>query len=85
MSPGWRSTLTTSPSRPPRAPRTKAELDGSVYELAYERRLSMAAGRAADLFDHVAMFSTAVLLRELADAADFEVNAASAFLEAEAE
>jgi hypothetical protein len=35
-----------------------------VYELAYERRLSMAARRAADLFDYVSMFSTASLLRE---------------------
>ena len=42
----------------------------------------MAARRAADLFEHVAMFSTASLLRELA-AADFEVNAASRFIEAE--
>ena len=41
-----------------------------MYELGYERRLSMAARRAADLFDHVAMFSTASLLRELADATD---------------
>ena len=36
-------------------------------------------------FDRVAMFSTASLLRELADAADFEVNAAAGLLETEAE
>ena len=64
-----------------RTPRTKADLDVSVYELSYERRLSMAARREADLFDHVAMFSTASLLRELADAADSEVNAAVDFME----
>ncbi len=64
-------------------PRTKTELDGEIYELAYDRRLSMAARRAADLFDHVAMFSTASLLRELAEAADFEVNVASNFREGE--
>ena len=29
-----------------RTPRTKAGLDGGVYELTYERRLSMAARRA---------------------------------------
>jgi hypothetical protein len=63
--------------------RTKAEVDSDVYELAYERRLSMAARRAADLFDHIAMFSTASLLRELADAADFEVSAAADFMETE--
>ena len=57
-----------------RAPRTKADVDGGVYQLGgYERRLSLAARRAADLFDHVPMFSTASLLRELADAADFNV------------
>ena len=53
-----------------------------MYELTYERRLSMAA-RRADLFDYVSMFSTASLLRELADAADFEVSAGAEFLEAE--
>ena len=37
------------------------------------------------LFDHLAMFSTASLLRELANAADFEVNAATGFMEAETE
>jgi hypothetical protein len=45
--------------------RTKAHVDQGVLELAYERRLSMAARRAADLFD-VSMHSTASLLRELA-------------------
>ena len=69
----------------PRAPRTKADLDVEIYELTYERRLSMAARRAADPFDHVAMFSTASLLRELADMADFEVNAAAGSLEVETE
>ena len=53
---------------------TKTDVDIQVFEMAYERRLLMAARRAADLFDHVAMFSTASLLRELAEAADFEVN-----------
>ncbi len=64
-------------------PRTKADLDGEIYELAYDRRLSMAARRAPDSFDHAAMFSTASLLRELAEAADFEVNVASDFREGE--
>ena len=70
-----------------RTPRTKPDVDGGVYELnyEYERRLSMAARRAADLFDYCSMFSTASLLRALARAADFEVSAASAGLEAEPE
>ncbi len=68
-----------------RTPRTKADLDLEVSELSYDRRLAMAARRAADLFDYCSMYATAALLRELAHAADFEANAASAFLEAEAE
>ena len=52
-------------------------------ELNYERRLCMAASCAAGLFDHVAMFYAASLLRELADAANFGVRAGSPFLEAE--
>ena len=47
----------------PRTRRTKADLDGEVYELTYERRLSMAARRAADLFDYCSMYATASLLR----------------------
>jgi hypothetical protein len=62
-------------------PRTKADVDIEVSELSYDRRLAMAARRATDLFDHVAMFSTASLLRELPEAADFELNAASGFME----
>ena len=62
---------------------TKTDVDIQVFEMAYERRLLMAARRAADLFDHVAMFSTASLLRELAEAADFEVNVATDFREGE--
>ena len=33
-------------------PRTKAQLDFEVSDLTYDRRLSMAARRAADLFDY---------------------------------
>ncbi len=66
-----------------RTPRTKADLDLEVSELPYDRRLAMAARRAADLFDYCSMYTTAALLRELAHAADFEVSAASAFLESE--
>ena len=44
---------------------------------------SLARPACADLFNHVAMFSTASLLRELAEAADFEVNAAAGFMETE--
>ena len=51
--------------------------------MLYERRLSMAASRAADLFDYCSMYATASLLRELAEAEDFEVNVASDFLEGE--
>ena len=61
----------------------EAELDVEVSDLTYDRRLSMAARRAADLFDYCSIFSTASLLRQLARAADFEVSAASAVLEAE--
>ena len=50
-------------------PRTKAELDVEVSDLTYDRRLAMAARRAADLFDYCSMFSTA----------------STAFLEAETE
>ena len=67
----------------PRGPRTKADLDLEVSELSYDRRLAMAARRAADLFDYCSMYATAGLLRELADAADFDVNAAVAVLEPE--
>ncbi len=66
-----------------RPPRTKREVDGSVFELNHERRLSMAARRAADLFDYCSMYATASVLRELAEAADFEVKAASDFLNTE--
>ena len=66
-------------------PRTKADLDLEVSELPYERKLSMAARRAADLFDYGSMYATAALLRQLAHAADFEVSAATGFLEAESE
>ena len=69
----------------PRGPRTKADLDIEVSELSYDRRLAMAARRAADLFDYCSMYATAALLRELAHAADFEVSAASDFMEAGAE
>ena len=64
-------------------PRTsrKADLDLDVGELSYDRRLSMAARRAADLFDYCSMYATASLLRERADAAEFEVNAAADFLD----
>jgi hypothetical protein len=65
--------------------RTKADVDVEVAELSQERRLAMAARRAADLFDYCSMYSTASLLRELAHAADFELNTASAILEAEPE
>ena len=64
-------------------PRTRAAIDTEVSELSYDRRLAMAARRAADLFDYCAMYATASLLRELSHAADFEVSAASAFLEPE--
>ena len=47
-------------------PRTKAQLDVEVSALTYDRRLSMAARRAADVFDYCSMFSTASLLRRLA-------------------
>ncbi len=66
-----------------RVPRTKADLDVEVSELSYDRRLAMAARRAADLFDYCSMYATAALLRELAHAADFEVSAATGFLEGE--
>ena len=54
-----------------RPPVTKARLDIEVSDLTYDRRLSMAARRAADLFDYCSMFSTASLLRALAHGADF--------------
>jgi hypothetical protein len=67
-----------------RPPRTKADLDGDVYyELSQDRRLAMVARRAADLFDHCSMYSTAALLRQLATAADFQVTAAAGFMEAD--
>ena len=46
-------------------PRTKAQLDIEVSDLPFDRRLSMAARRAADLFDYCSMFSTASLVRQL--------------------
>ena len=64
---------------------TKAGLDIEVSGFPYDRRLSMTVRRAADLFDCVSMFSTASLMRELAHAANFEVSASTAFLEAEME
>ena len=67
----------------PRAPRTKADVDVEVSELSRDRRLAMTARRAADLFDYCSMYATATLLRELAHAAAFEVNAAAGFMEAE--
>ena len=67
----------------PRGPRTKADLDLEVSELTYDRRLAMAARRAADLFDYCSMYATAALLRELADAADSFTTAATAILEPE--
>ncbi len=66
-----------------RTPRTKADLDLEVSELSYDRRLAMAARRAADLFDYCSMYATAALLRELAHAADFEVSAAAGFMDFE--
>ena len=66
-------------------PRTKAQFDTEVSELPFDRRLSMTARRAADLFEYVSMHWTASLLRELARAADLEVSAASAVMEAETE
>jgi hypothetical protein len=67
----------------PRVPRTKADVDIEVWELSRERRLAMAARRAADVFSWVSMPATAALLRELAEAADSFTSAASAFLEPE--
>lgn len=64
-------------------PRTKAQLDVEVSDLTYDRRLSMTARRAADLFDYCSLFSTASLLRQLARAADFEVSTAADFLESQ--
>ena len=66
-----------------RVPRTKADVDVQVRELAYDRRLAMAARRAADLFDYCSMYATAALLRELAYAADSLTTAASVVLEPE--
>ena len=43
----------------------------------------MAARRAADLFDYCSMYATACFVRELAEAADFEVNIATDFREGE--
>jgi hypothetical protein len=40
-------------------PAHKADVDGGVLELSYDRRLAVAARRVADLFDQVSMFSTA--------------------------
>ena len=65
----------------PRGPRTKAGLDIEVAELAYDRRLAMAARRAADLFDYCSMYATPALLRELADAADSFTSPAAAVLD----
>jgi hypothetical protein len=62
-------------------PRTKAALDTDVLELGREQRLAMAARRTADLFDHCSMYATAGLLRELARAADFELNASLQFFD----
>ena len=67
----------------PRGPRTKADLDLEVSELAYDRRLAMAARRVADLSITTRCNATASLLRELAHAADFEVSAAAGFMESE--
>ena len=65
------------------APATKADLDVQGSELSYDRRLAMAARRAADLFDYCSMYATAALLRELAYAADSLTTAASVVLEPE--
>ena len=66
-------------------PRTKAALDVDVSHLTYRRRQSMTGRRAANMFDYCSMLTTASMLRQLPRAADFEVSAASAALEAETE
>ena len=55
----------------------------SISEMLYERRLAMAARRAADLFSWVSMPATAALLRELAEAADSFTTAATTIFETE--
>ena len=51
-----------------------------MSELIYERRLAMAARRAADLFSWVSMPAAAAPLGELAEAADSCTQAASTVL-----
>jgi hypothetical protein len=63
----------------PEPSKTRADVDAEVGELFYERRLSMTARRASDVFVWAGMFSTAHLLRALADEVDTPAQPAANF------
>jgi hypothetical protein len=63
--------------------RTKADVDLEVGDLPRERRLGMAARRAADVFSWARMPATASLLRELAYELDLPSRIAEDFFKPE--
>jgi hypothetical protein len=63
--------------------RTKADVDLEIGDLPRERRLGVAARRAADVFSWARMPATASLLRALAYEVDLPGRIAADFLEPE--
>jgi hypothetical protein len=63
--------------------RTKADVDLEIGDLPRQRRLGMAARRAADVFSWARMPATASLLRELAYELDLPSRIAEDFLKPE--